>query len=119
VLANFLICAFLLLVIAGCSSQSAQLGGQHADAGSEASLAGAAMQWVNPRAPALAPASFQSVSTSLTMGEVIRLLGPAQADVGSGVFVLRWQVTDGRFFLVRTGALEPGVHPMSVGFFSE
>jgi len=36
------------------------------------------------------------------MCEIIGKLGPAARDIGSGLYVLQWDVTDGRVFSVST-----------------
>ena len=43
---------------------------------------------------------LQGISADLSLSEIIRRLGPAARDVGSGVHVLQWDVTDGGLFQV-------------------
>jgi hypothetical protein len=74
------------------------------------------IRWFNPQATPLPATAFEGIAPSLTMGEVLARLGPAQADIGSGLYVLRWPVSDGRVFLVSVGGLEASAHPISVGF---
>jgi hypothetical protein len=52
----------------------------------------------------LPPAAFKKISSAMPVAEIIRRLGPAARDVGSGLYVLQWDVTDGRTFLVSTGS---------------
>jgi hypothetical protein len=72
--------------------------------------------WVNPSSSPLPASQFAGLSTSFTLGEVIARLGPAQADIGSGVYVLQWRVTDGRLFRVSTAKLQAQERPLFVGF---
>ena len=75
-----------------------------------------ATRWINPRVSPLPASAFTGVSTSLALGDVIARLGPAQSDVGSGVYVLAWPVSDGRLFYVSTAHLREQERPLSVGF---
>jgi hypothetical protein len=75
-----------------------------------------ATRWINPRVSPLPASAFTGVSTSLSLGEVIARLGPAQSDVGSGVYVLEWPVSDGRMFYISTAHLREQERPLFVGF---
>jgi len=55
---------------------------------------------ISPQAGRLAPASFEAVHLEMTMWEILKLLGPAQREIGSGLMILGWESTDGRVFLV-------------------
>lgn len=62
----------------------------------------------------LPPGAFAEVSTAMSMPEIIERLGPAARDVGSGLYVLQWNVTDGRTFHVSTDSACG--KPLGVGF---
>jgi len=68
---------------------------------------------VSANAAALAPAKAMEVSTSMTTGEIVKRLGPAARDVGAGLYVLEWDLTDGRVF--RVSALDVCSQPVAVG----
>jgi hypothetical protein len=55
---------------------------------------------ISATAAPLAPARFDSIRGEMTMWQIVRLLGPASREVGSGLMILAWQSTDGRTFLV-------------------
>jgi hypothetical protein len=55
---------------------------------------------VSANAAPLAPALFESISGEMTMWQIVRRLGPASRDVGSGLLILEWRSTDGRTFRV-------------------
>lgn len=47
------------------------------------------------------PASaFAGIDRRMTLRQIVAALGPARADVGSGLHVLQWPVDDGRWFSV-------------------
>jgi hypothetical protein len=47
----------------------------------------------------------------MTVREILQRLGPAARDVGSGLHVLEWDVTDGRKFRISTpGACDKPLH---------
>ena len=54
----------------------------------------------SPQADRLTPASFEAFRLEMTMWEIVKLLGPAQRELGSGLTILGWESTDGRVFLV-------------------
>ena len=50
-------------------------------------------------------AKFEGISGNMSMPDIIKRLGPAARDIGSGVYVLEWDVADGRVFSVSSGTL--------------
>ncbi len=70
--------------------------------------------YVSSSAKPLPPAAFKGITKAMSVPEIIRRLGPAARDVGSGVYVLQWDVTDGRAFLVSTA--DACGTPFNVGF---
>jgi hypothetical protein len=58
--------------------------------------------------------SFESISKHMTLKKIIRKLGPAKRDVGSGLHVLQWEVNDGRVFHVSVA--DACSKPLSFGF---
>ena len=69
---------------------------------------------VSSTAQALPPERFIGITPDMSISTVLKLLGPAARDIGSGVYVLEWDVTDGRVFIVSTASLCRG--PISIGF---
>ena len=55
---------------------------------------------VSTRAARLAPEAFEAVRPYMTMWEIVKLLGPARREIGSGLMILAWDSFDGRVFLV-------------------
>jgi hypothetical protein len=55
---------------------------------------------LSPQAIRLAPVTFEIVHLEMTMWEIVKVLGPTQHDLGSGLMILGWESTDGRVFLV-------------------
>jgi hypothetical protein len=70
--------------------------------------------YVSESAKPLSPAAFAAISKEMITSEIIKRLGPAVRDAGSGLFVLEWKSTDGRVFHVSTTSLCS--KPMMVGF---
>jgi len=69
---------------------------------------------VSPSAKPLPPDKFRGINKDMPVQSIIDQLGPAARDVGSGVFLFEWDVTDGRVFFVSTsGACDK---PFSTGF---
>lgn len=69
---------------------------------------------VDPRTAPLPPARFVGIDRRLDTRAIVERLGPAARDVGSGLHVLEWDVSDGRRFLVSTaGAC---AIPVATGF---
>jgi hypothetical protein len=62
----------------------------------------------------LSASRFLGISRAMTVREIIQRLGPAARDVGSGVHVLEWDVTDGRQFRLSTPSACD--KPLHVGF---
>ena len=69
---------------------------------------------VSPTAQALPPGRFIGITPDMSISTLLKRLGPAARDIGSGVYVLEWDVTDGRVFIVSTANLCRG--PISIGF---
>jgi len=80
--------------------------------------AAAACPWepsfVSASAKPLPPAAFNGVSAEMPVAQIIRRLGPAARDAGSGLHVLEWDVTDGRSF--RVSAASACGKPLAAGF---
>ena len=55
---------------------------------------------VSPDAGRLAPAAFEGVRLDMTMWEIVKFLGPANRELGSGLIIFAWDSTDGREFVV-------------------
>jgi hypothetical protein len=53
----------------------------------------------------LAPELFSTITSDMTVSEILRRLGPAARFSGPGVFILEWNSTDGRIFRVTTAGL--------------
>lgn len=66
----------------------------------------------SPSVKPLPPSKFLGISKAMSMCEIISELGPAARDIGSGLYVLQWDVTDGRIFAVSTA----GEKTLGVGF---
>jgi protocatechuate 3,4-dioxygenase beta subunit len=80
----------------------------------DAACAARVAMLVDPRAEPLAPARFVGIDRRLDTRAIVERLGPAARDVGSGLHVLEWDVSDGRRFLVSTtGAC---AIPVATGF---
>lgn len=50
-------------------------------------------------------AAFDRAHAGMSVSELLDLLGPPQADVGSGLYVLVWEARDGRRLRVSAGDL--------------
>lgn len=50
-------------------------------------------------------AAFDRAHAGMSVAELLDLLGPPQADVGSGLYVLVWEARDGRRLRVSAGDL--------------
>ena len=57
---------------------------------------------------------FSSVNRTMPIQKIIEKLGPAARDIGSGLYVLEWDVIDGRVF--RVSVASPTDKPMAIGF---
>jgi hypothetical protein len=55
---------------------------------------------ISAKAVPVAPERFDSIKTEMTMWQIVKHLGPAARDVGSGLYILEWRSTDGRAFRV-------------------
>jgi hypothetical protein len=70
--------------------------------------------YISASAKPKAAKSFQAITKNMPLKKIIRKLGPAQRDVGSGLHVLQWEVLDGRVFLVSVASACD--KPFAVGF---
>ena len=61
--------------------------------------------FISPSATPLPPDKFRGISKTMSVQSIIDQLDPAAQDVGSGLYVLVWEVTDGRIFFVSTSNL--------------
>ena len=71
-------------------------------------------EFVSPSSKPQAPEAFKGVSHFMLTPFIVKKLGPAARDVGSGVHVLEWDVTDGRVFFVST--TDSCGKPINAGF---
>lgn len=69
---------------------------------------------VSSEARPLPPAVFDSITAQMNIKEIARRLGPAARDIGSGLYIIEWEVTDGRTF--RVSATSACAAPMKIGF---
>lgn len=68
--------------------------------------------YVSPAASRpISPGELRALKRNATTGEILRRFGPARRDVGSGVFVLEWALTDGGVFVV--SAVNACARPLS------
>ena len=72
--------------------------------------------WIDPNAPAVPSEKFAPLTGKETLGELVRQLGPAHEDIGSGAYVLVWRSADGRHYLATVMALEQSARPTGAGF---
>lgn len=71
-------------------------------------------EFVSPSSQPQPPEAFEGVVRAMSMPAIVGKLGPATRDIGSGLHVLEWDVTDGRVFSVSTA--DACGKPVSVGF---
>ncbi|MCL2715903.1 MAG: hypothetical protein FWD68_15330 [Alphaproteobacteria bacterium] len=71
---------------------------------------------VSPTVRALASSRFANITSLMPVWAILDELGPASRDIGSGGFVLVWDVTDGRQFSVAAASL--CATPYRVGFIN-
>ncbi len=71
-------------------------------------------EFVSPSSQPQPPEAFEGVVRAMSMPAIVGKLGPAARDIGSGLHVLEWDVTDGRVFSVSTA--DACGKPFSVGF---
>ena len=62
-------------------------------------------EFVSTRSVPLPAARFAGIKSDMSVGEILKRLGPAARDLGSGLFILEWDVTDGRVFRVSASSL--------------
>lgn len=72
----------------------------------------AGLDLVNPAGPRRETPALLAVNASMCTSEIVRQLGPAHRDVGSGIYVLQWDATDGQVLTVGTSNLR--ARPMYV-----
>ena len=72
---------------------------------------------VSPAAKPLPPERFSGITTDWTTAAIIKQLGPASRDAGSGLYVLQWDAMDGRVFSVSTSGL--CAKPFFAGFLKK
>jgi hypothetical protein len=60
---------------------------------------------VSDAALPVSPETIQALRPDMTLGQVIERLGPASRDIGSGLHILEWRVTDGRSYRVSGASL--------------
>jgi hypothetical protein len=70
--------------------------------------------FVSAAAKPLPAARFVGIGRSTPMSSIVKQLGPAARDVGSGLYVLQWDVSDGRTFTASTA--NACSKPVSIGF---
>jgi hypothetical protein len=52
-----------------------------------------------------------AIRKGMSMWEIVKILGPAARNIGSGLFVLEWEDTNGRFFIVGgTSLCKPAIY---------
>jgi hypothetical protein len=73
-----------------------------------------ATDYVSTTAQPQNPSVFRDISRHMKTSEIIQRLGPPARDVGSGLYVLQWDVSDGRTYWVSTPG--PCEKPLSFGF---
>lgn len=57
---------------------------------------------------------LRSITTQMTMGEILKRLGKEEKDIGSGIYILCWRGTDGSELFVGTSTLRPNAKPQYV-----
>lgn len=72
--------------------------------------------FVSPDAVALAPEKFDTVTPTTSIEAAVKILGPAVREIGSGMYVLQWDVVDSRVFFI--SATSPCSKPVGMGFQS-
>jgi hypothetical protein len=70
--------------------------------------------FVSPGAATLSPALFKSIERSMPLASIVNVLGPATRESGSGLYILEWDVEDGRVFFV--SATSACSKPLGLGF---
>jgi hypothetical protein len=71
-------------------------------------------RFVSAEAKPLPASAFKGIDRSLAIRQIVQRLGPAKYDVGSGLHVLQWPVSDGRLFSVSVA--DACSKPMAAGF---
>jgi hypothetical protein len=60
---------------------------------------------ISSKSQPLPPERFSKITKQMTVYEILGLLGPAARDIGSGLYFLQWDSTDGRVFTVTATSL--------------
>jgi hypothetical protein len=81
---------FLLALLLGASA----LADAHCQAARDLS------EVISSKSQPLPPERFSKITKEMTVYEILGLLGPAARDIGSGLYFLQWDSTDGRVFTV-------------------
>lgn len=71
-------------------------------------------EYVSAAATPKTAKAFEKINRDMTLAIIIQKLGPAAREVGSGLHVLEWDVTDGRVF--RVSVASACDKPMALGF---
>lgn len=74
-------------------------------------------QLVSAAAKPVTPQAIERLPPDLNVKEIVARLGPAAREVGSGVYVLRWDLTNGQMFSV--SATSPCALPMARGLLKK
>ena len=69
---------------------------------------------VSSSSNALDASTFTVISSSMSAADVLKRIGPASRELGSGVYILEWDVSDGRVFSLSASSL--CAKPLSIGF---
>jgi len=56
------------------------------------------------------------ITANMTLGDITSVLGEPDRDIGSALFVLEWDCSDGSRFFASLASLEPQTKPNAVGF---
>jgi hypothetical protein len=71
--------------------------------------------WVSAQTKPLPASAFKGINRRWSVERIIKHLGPAARDIGSGLHIFEWDISDGRVFSVSTGALCG--KPMKIGYY--
>jgi hypothetical protein len=74
-----------------------------------------ALACIDSNAPLVPADAFARITGKETLGELVQLIGPAHADVGSGLYVLVWHGVDGRIYRASVANLTAPTRP-AAGF---
>jgi hypothetical protein len=93
-----------MVVAVGCTSPTSTQTSQHRH------------KLVDGSSKPLSPESFREITINSTLDEVLKQLGPAKRDGGSGLTYLIWECTDGRFFWIGFSQLDCSSKPLTADF---